>query len=556
MPRTTLSSCSRLSLQITLIVILGAASAIGSYAQTFNSLASFNRTNGANPYYTYLAQGLDGNLYATASAGGANNDGDVFRITTAGTLTDIYAFCSLSACADGTAPSGGLLLTPSGYFYGTTFSGGASNAGSVFKLSPSHVLTTLHSFDSTDGANIYFGLMQATNGNFYGYGTGGGSGSSGTIFEITPAGVFTLLHSFDASDGRYPNGVLVEGTNGILYGSTYQGGGHGLGTVFEITLAGKFTSLYDFTGGADGGSPADAFIQASNGLFYGTTSTGGANGQGTVFSMTPAGKITTLYSFCAMSGCTDSGYSYGRLVQATDGNLYGTTLVGGAHNAGSIFRITPAGKFTSLYSFCAKVSKQVCTDGQSPYEGLTQATNGVLYGTTYAGGTTNQGTVFSLSAGLKPFVHAVISSGKVGASVTLLGTNLAGATAVSFNGTASAITKATNTWLTTTVPAGASTGTIAVTTPGGVLSSNIAYRVTPQITGFSPVSGSVGTLVKIAGVSLSKASRVTFGGVAATFTVVSDTEVDATVPTGAITGKVNATTTGGTAVSPTSFTVN
>ena len=350
--------------------------------------------------------------------------------------------------------------------------------------------------------------------------------------------------------------MLIEGTNGILYGITYLGGAHGLGTVFELTLSGKFTSLYNFTGGADGGSPADALIQGSNGLFYGTTSTGGANGNGTVFSMTPAGKITTLYSFCAVSGCTDSGYSYGRLVQATDGNLYGTTFVGGANNGGSVFRITPAGKFTRLYSFCSKVSNKVCTDGESPYEGLTQATNGVLYGTTYAGGTANEGTIFSVSAGLKPFVHAVVGSGKVGANVTLLGTDLTGATAVNFNGTPSTITKVTTTWLTTTVPSGSSTGTITVTTPGGVLSSNTKYRVTPQITGFSPPSGPVGTLVKITGVSLSTASHATLGGIAATLTVVSDTEVDATVPTGSTTGKIDVTTTGGTAVSATSFTVN
>ena len=195
MPRTTLSSLSRLLLRVAPVAMLVAMSVIGSHAQTFTSLASFNRTDGANPLYTYLAQGLDGNLYATASAGGANNDGDVFRITTAGALTDIYDFCSIAGCTDGTVPSGGLLLSPSGYFYGTTLSGGASNSGTVFKLSPSHVLTTLHNFDGTDGSTIYFGIMQATNGNFYGYGSGGGTYGIGTIFEITPAGVFTLLHT-------------------------------------------------------------------------------------------------------------------------------------------------------------------------------------------------------------------------------------------------------------------------------------------------------------------------------------------------------------------------
>jgi len=531
--------------------------AVAAPAQTFTSLHSFDGTDGANPYYVYLAQGTDGNLYGTTSSGtGASADGTIFRITPAGTLKTIYTFCSATGCSDGVDPQSGLVLGSNGYFYGATYGTGTSaNYGTIYKTTSAGVLTTLHSFDGGDGAFAYFGPIQATNGNLYGEVTGGGANNAGALYEITPAGKYTLLHSFNDSDGRYPNGPLVQATNGTLYGTVFQGGGHGYGTVYELTPAGKFTSLYDFTNGTDGGAPADPLVQASNGNLYGTTSTG-AHGDGAIFEITPAGKLTALYSFCSQTACADSGYSYSRLIQATDGNFYGTTLNGGAHGSGTIFKITPAGTFTTLYSFCAVKPGSICLDGATPYEGLVQATNGTFYGVTSAGGTDNLGTVFSLSTGLKPFVKTVTTSGKVGASVMVLGTNLTGTTAVSFNGTAATPTKITATEIVTTVPAGAGTGKITVTTPGGVLTSNVAYRVTPQITSFSPASGPAGTAVTITGVSLTKASVVTFGGVkATTFTVNTDSQVTATVPTGALTGKIAITTPGGTALSATSFTV-
>jgi|SRR5579862_1962628 len=550
-------SRTRLGRTLSTCALLLAFCDVAAPAQTFTSLHSFNGTDGANPYYVYLAQGLDGNLYGTTSSGsGGSADGTIFRITPSGKLTTIYTFCTAMGCSDGSDPQSGLVLASNGYFYGATYAGGTSgNSGTLYKTSSAGVVTTLHSFDGTDGADAYFGPIQATNGNLYGEATGGGADNVGTLYEITPAGTYTLLHSFDNSDGRYPNGSLVQATNGTLYGTTYEGA-HGYGGVYELTLAGKFTSLYTFTNGTDGGDPADVLIQASNGNLYGTTSTG-AHGYGTIFEITPAGKLTTLYSFCSQTDCADSGYSYSRLIQATDGNFYGTTLNGGAYGMGTIFKITPAGKFTTLYSFCAKKDVSICLDGTSPYEGLVQATNGTFYGVTSAGGTHNLGTVFSLSMGLKPFVKTVTTSGKVGASVMILGTNLTGTTGVSFNGTAATPTKITATEIVTTVPAGASTGKITVTTPGGVLTSNVAYRVTPQITSFTPTSGPVGTVVTITGVSLTNTTHVSFGGVAATtFTAKSDTEVDATVPTGALTGKINVTTTGGTAVSATNFTVD
>jgi uncharacterized repeat protein (TIGR03803 family) len=239
-------------------------------------------------------------------------------------------------------------------------------------------------------------------------------------------------------------------------------------------------------------------VQATSGDFYGTTNYGGANGDGTVFKITPSGTLTTLYSFCSQSGCTDGWGPVGGLIQATNGDLYGTTEYGGANNnpncsavsgttgCGTVFKITPSGTLTTIYSFC---SQSGCTDGYAAYAGLVQATNGDFYGTTEFGGTSSTctdaylfgcGTVFSLSEGLGPFVKTQTTSGKVGAHVKILGTDLTGATSVSFNGTAAVFTVVSPSLITTTVPAGATTGKVEVATPGGgLLSSNVPYRVLP-----------------------------------------------------------------------------
>ena len=195
------------------------------------------------------------------------------------------------------------------------------------------------------------------------------------------------------------------------------------------------------------------------------------------------------------------------------------------------------------------------TDGANPFGGLVQDTNGTFYGTTPVGGTSTDGTVFSLAVGLGPFVETLPTSGKVAAAVTILGTNLTGTTGVSFNGTAATFTVVSSSEITTTVPSGATTGKVQVTTPGGTLSS-VVFRVTPVILSFLPTSGPVGTLVTITGNSFTGATSVTFGGVKATsFTVNSYTQITATVPAGAKTGKIGVTTPGGTATSAGTFTV-
>ena len=230
-----------------------------------------------------------------------------------------------------------------------------------------------------------------------------------------------------------------------------------------------FTTLANFagTGGTD---PLQiSLAQGTDGNLYGTTLTGPNNsgtGSGTIFMVTPAGTLTTLYSF----GGADGAKPYAGLVLGTDSNFYGTTAYGGAHGYGNVFKITPAGVLTTMHSFDS-------TDGAGPYGGLAQATSGIFYGTTYGGGTSYQGTVFSLAVGLGPFVTTLPTSGKVGATVRILGTNLTGATSVTFNGTAAVFTVISPTLISTIVPAGATTGTVQVTTPSGTLTSNVSFTV-------------------------------------------------------------------------------
>ncbi len=460
--------------------VLGLCSAaVVARAQTFNSLLSFQGTDGAFPYYVSLVQGENGNLYGTTAGYGepiTNGYGNVFEITPTGTLTALYSFCSETNCTDGKEPMAGLVQATNGNFYGTTSRGGANGYGTVFQVTPSGKLTTLYSFclqtGCTDGEYPEAALLQAANGYFYGTTLYGGANGYGTVFEITPAGKLNTLHSFEYSDGASPYAGVIQARNGNFYGTTSQGGANGnYGTVFEITPAGTLTTLYSFcsqTNCADGESPYGGLVQATNGNLYGTTVQGGANSEGTVFEITAAGKFTTLHSFDS----TDGEYPYAGLVQATDGNFYGTTYAGGASFYGTVFEITPAGELTTLHSFDD-------TDGSAPFAGMVQATRGSFYGVTFEGGTDTDGTVFSLSVGLGPFVQTLPSTGKVGANVIILGTDLTGATNVSFNGTAATFTVASGSKITTAVPTGATTGTVEVTTPKGTLKSNVAFQVKP-----------------------------------------------------------------------------
>jgi uncharacterized repeat protein (TIGR03803 family) len=384
-------------LRVSGALLLWSAAAVALPAQTFTTLHNFDATDGENPL-AGLVQGTNGNLYGTTNLGGANGGhGTVFKITPSGTLTTLHSFDG----TDGEDPYAGLVQGANGDLYGTTQGGGANNDGTVFKITPRGRLTTLHSFDGTDGEDPYAGLVQGANGDLYGTTQEGGANNDGTVFRITASGELTSLHNFDGTDGQYPGG-LVQATDGNFFGTTLEGGANGescfgssCGTVFKITPSGKLTTLHSFDL-ADGAYPLGTLVQDTNGDFYGTTQGGGATNDGTVFSITATGKLTTLHSFAFRDGESPMA----GLVQGTDGNLYGTTFQGGATGGGTVFSITPGGRLTTLYNFCPLGFP--CTHGDGPQAGLIQATNGKFYGTTENGGAYgNYGTVFSLNVDLK-----------------------------------------------------------------------------------------------------------------------------------------------------------
>ena len=345
-----------------------------------------------------LVQGSDGNFYGTAADGGLNTDsrGTVFRITAAGVVTNLHSFSG----PDGLFPGAGLVQGTDGNFYGTTTQGGTtyvdSNStgnGTVFRITPAGVLTTLHSFTGYpgDGQDPAGTLIQGSDGNFYGTTKGGGSVGGGTVFQMTPAGVVMVLYSLgNGYDGAEPDAGVIQASDGNFYGTTRLGG-HGAGTVFQLTPAGGYTTLYSFPalGTTAGADPVASLVQGSDGNFYGTTETTGANGAGTVFQLTPAGVFTSLYSFTENNQILD-----GALIQAKDGNFYGTTYYGGANSAGEVFQLTSAGVVTTVYSFTG-----LGTEGGGPAAALVQGSDGNFYGTTQIGGPANDGTIYRLNVG-------------------------------------------------------------------------------------------------------------------------------------------------------------
>ena len=401
-----------------ILFVFCTATAIASPAQVLTTLHNFQGSpgDGANPE-AGLLHASDGNFYGTTFGGGANKNGNcisndgcgtVFKITPGGTLTVLYSFCSQPNCSDGADPEPVLVQSGDGNFYGTTEVGGTGTecfygtCGTVFKITPQGTLTTLYSFCSQsncdDGAAPSAPVVQGSDGNFYGTTFNGGISCSpvgcGTVFKITPGGSLTTLHRFNVNDGYWPYTGLVQGSDGNFYGTTNLGGIDGVngqGTVFKMTPGGTLTTLYSFcsqSNCSDGGDPYGALVLARDGNFYGVASGGGANGDGTAFKITPTCAYTTLHSF---AGASDGAYPYATLVQATDGNFYGTTFEGGTHDAGTIFKMTPAGSLTTLHNFAGPPS-----DGSLSTASLVQLGTS-LYGAAGSGGNSSYGTVFRIT---------------------------------------------------------------------------------------------------------------------------------------------------------------
>lgn len=514
-------------------------------AQTYTDLHNFNcSTEGCSPQYpALLAQGRDGNLYGTMFHGGTYNYGTVFKATPDGpvsTVTVLYTFDGNLGI--GVNAHSGLTLGTDGNFYGTTAKGGLG-AGTIFRITPAGAIQTLYSFTGNtssppyDGGEPFAPPIQGKDGNYYGV------TMSGTAYKITATGKFTpLSHSIP----YWSPAPVLQAADSKFYGVDFQY----KGTVFRFL---PFKIVHPF-GGAEGSNPYGPLVQSSDGNFYGTASSGGPfqNGSGTVFEMTPKGVVTPIHAF-DRNNKINEGYSPAAgLLEATDGNFYGSTQygggAGGACSCGVLFKLTKSGVYTVLHTFDSG-------QGFVPQATLLQHTNGKMYAVTF-GSSYDGGVLYSLDMGLAPFVKLMTTQGNAGQIVQILGQGFTGTTAVMFGTGSASFTVDSDTYMTAVVPATGTTGYVTVTAPSGALTSSKTFKVIPVIKSFTPTNGPVGTQVTITGSGFVGATKVTFGGVKATsYTVNSGTQITATVPTGAMTGKIAVTTPGGTASKGT-FTVS
>ena len=382
-------------------LLLLASLSAGAYGQTLTTLWQFGAVP-ANGLYPgaglVLIQAADSNFYGTTFEGGTNGAGTVFRLTPAGSLSTLWQFGG--ATTNGANPYAGLVQAGDGFFYGTTVSGGMNGSGTVYRITAAGTLTTLYQFGglATDGSKPESALVQAGDGALYGATAAGGTNGAGTVYRITTAGTLTTLHQFGAlpADGSGPAAGLTQAGDGALYGTTASGGTNAAGTVFRITTAGTLTTLYQFGGlPTDGSGPVAGLALGCDGFFYGTTAAGGTNAAGTVFRITSAGTLTTLCQFSANP--TNDQQPHAGLVQGSDGNFYGTTFLGGTNQLGAVFRISPAGVLSTLWQFGGNN-----TNGDHPEAGLVQGTDGNFYGATPYGGTNSVGAVYRLSVPLTP----------------------------------------------------------------------------------------------------------------------------------------------------------
>jgi uncharacterized repeat protein (TIGR03803 family) len=399
---------------LAVVVVFGQAVVVTPLSEaqadtTFAVLYSFKgASDGANPLDGVILDGAD-NLYGTTQYGGylclPPGCGTVFKLDTTGTKAVLHAF--RGPPLDGNYPLARLLRDPAGNLYGTTIYGGHSRCdggcGTVFKLDTTGKETVLHSFTggATDGALPEAGLVRDAAGNLYGTTCRGGGSDSGTVFKLDRTGAAeTVLHSFTGgADGSCPIAGLLRDATGNLYGTTTRGGAsacdppYGCGTVFKVDTSGNETVLYRFTGPPDGQYPEDNLVRDAAGNLYGTTVLGGASacnppyGCGTVFRLDTTGREVVLHRF---TGGADGAKPFAGLVRDAAGNLYGTTGYGGVRDKGTVFKLDTTGNETVLHSFTGP-------DGQLPFHGLIRDAAGNLYGTTVLGGASNSGTVFKLS---------------------------------------------------------------------------------------------------------------------------------------------------------------
>lgn len=460
---------------------------VSAPAQTVTNLATFNGQDGFAPWGA-VTQSTNGHFYGTAGLMGAYNGGNVFEVSSDGKLRIIYSFCAQADCADGYYPTSAPILGIDGNLYGVVGEGG-SHAGSevgsglIYKITPDNQLSTLYTFCRTapcsDGQGPV-GIIQAGDGDLYGTTDTGGRVGEGTIFRISLSGQLKVLYSFCArqncADGWRPVFPPIQGSDGNFYGTAQVGGDGGAGVVYQLTPSGTYRVLHSFCRDAtcSDGSIPNSIVQDAQGNLYGSTSSGGRNGFGTIFKITPENKFIVLQNFDWVHG-----HAREQFTLANDGNIYTTTQGNSlGTNSGTILQITTSGVVKQLYAFIDGPCQ-----GSDPSSLLFQGTDGRLYGTTVYGGTFNgtcggDGTVFSLSNGLSPLVETVPVRGPAGRSVIILGNGLTGSTSVTFNGVAAPFTIESDSYIKAIVPTGATTGAVSVVTPSGTLTSNPKFVVT------------------------------------------------------------------------------
>jgi uncharacterized repeat protein (TIGR03803 family) len=383
----------------------------GGNVWSTRTIHSFSGTDGRNPK-AGLVRGRDGNFYGTTSTGGAHYMGTVFRMTPLGAVTTLHSFAGL----DGEEPWAPLVLANDGTLWGTTYRGGTapgSGTGTIFKITENGSLTRMHIFGPSyvDGVFPTAGLFQASDGAFYGMTPSGGDSGvgdhEGVVFRITPAGDYTVLHRFDLHEpfGGKPLGEIVEGADGNFYGTTNGGGGlDGQGVVFKMTPDGAMTNLHTF-GWFEGWRPQTGLVQASDGALYGTTSGFGQeapNNSGSIFRIDSSGNYATVAMLGAPFGTAPS-----ELIQASDGLLFGTTTTGEipplpelyVAGFGAAFSLPTTGPATRLVTFSSDRPHTLTSR-------LIEVAPGELYGTSCGGGLYNHGTVFKLSAAGLQTLHS------------------------------------------------------------------------------------------------------------------------------------------------------
>jgi uncharacterized repeat protein (TIGR03803 family) len=354
-----------------------------------------------------LIQGSDGNFYGTTRMGGAHFKGSIFKVTPAGVVTSLYDFTGHS---NGAFPSGGVVEGLDGNFYGSTTSDLPASSGTIFKITPGGVLTTIYHFSgNTQGdGNDPSALIRGTGGNFYGTTLTGGFGA-GIVFKVTSTGTFTIVCKLPDGGNAFPENPLVQGTDGNFYGICSQGGSDSGGFAFKVTPAGAAAVLHSFPVHS---GRISALVQASDGNFYGLRERDGSHGEGLIYRLTPAGGFSVLHNF---AGSTDGTRPKGALVQASDGNLYGTTTTSGPGGGGTVFRLTLTGAFANVKSFSSDL-----TQPRSPEVTLSNAADGKIYGVTSLGGDNNRGSIFNVTTGGALSVVASLPGYTLGANPTSL----------------------------------------------------------------------------------------------------------------------------------------